>query len=145
MARPTDYKSEYDELAFKFCLLGATDKQLGDFLGVSEQTINAWKEKHPSFLESMQDGKEKADAEVAKSLYKRAMGMTLKQKKVSAQGFPYETEQELPPDTQAASLWLRNRQPANWRDKQELEHHVLPTKITVISGIEHAPGEKVDE
>jgi hypothetical protein len=27
-----------------------------------------------------------------------------------------------PPDTQAASLWLRNRQPQKWRDKHEHEH-----------------------
>ena len=27
-----------------------------------------------------------------------------------------------PPDTQAASLWLRNRQPAKWRDRQEVNH-----------------------
>jgi hypothetical protein len=27
-----------------------------------------------------------------------------------------------PPDTAAASLWLRNRQPAKWRDKTDVEH-----------------------
>jgi hypothetical protein len=27
-----------------------------------------------------------------------------------------------PPETQAASLWLRNRQPAKWRDRQEVNH-----------------------
>ena len=28
---------------------------------------------------------------------------------------------EHPPDTQAASLWLRNRQPRLWRDKHEID------------------------
>ena len=32
---------------------------------------------------------------------------------------PYEVHH--PPDTQAASLWLRNRQPHRWRDKHEVE------------------------
>ena len=27
-----------------------------------------------------------------------------------------------PPDTTAASLWLRNRQPNKWRDKREIDH-----------------------
>jgi hypothetical protein len=29
-----------------------------------------------------------------------------------------------PPDTNAASLWLRNRHPQRWRDKIEHEHTV---------------------
>ena len=32
---------------------------------------------------------------------------------------PYEIE--YPPDTQAASLWLRNRRKRDWRDKHEVE------------------------
>jgi hypothetical protein len=32
---------------------------------------------------------------------------------------PYQIEH--PPDTQAASLWLRNRQPHRWRDRHEVE------------------------
>ena len=51
--RPSKYKKEYAEQAYKFCLLGATDARLGEFFGVSEQTINAWKDAHPEFLESI--------------------------------------------------------------------------------------------
>jgi hypothetical protein len=29
--RPTKYKEEYNEQAYKLCLLGATDKELADF------------------------------------------------------------------------------------------------------------------
>jgi hypothetical protein len=32
---------------------------------------------------------------------------------------PYEVHH--PPDTQAASLWLRNRQPDRWRAKHEID------------------------
>ena len=32
---------------------------------------------------------------------------------------PYKIEH--PPDTQAASLWLRNRQPHRWRDRHEVD------------------------
>jgi len=42
MGRKTDYKDEYNELAFKFSLLGATDKQMAGFFDVSEQTLNSW-------------------------------------------------------------------------------------------------------
>ncbi len=39
------------------------------------------------------------------------------------------TTKRYPPDTQAASLWLRNRQPAKWRDKQEIEQSGEPLVI----------------
>ena len=72
--RPSGYKPEYSEQAFKLCLLGATDKDLGDFFGVSETTINNWKLREPNFVESLKNGKMQADANVACSLYKRALG-----------------------------------------------------------------------
>lgn len=46
----------------KLCLLGATDKELGDFFNVTEQTINNWKKDFPSFFESIKRGKIDADA-----------------------------------------------------------------------------------
>ncbi len=45
MSRPTDYKPEYAELARNYCLLGATEEELGGFFGVSDRTIRNWKKK----------------------------------------------------------------------------------------------------
>lgn len=123
--RPTDYREEYNELAYKYCLLGATDKQLAEYFEVSEATINNWKKEYPQFLESIMNGREKADAEIAASLYHRAKGYSHPDVHVSNyQGVVTLTEltKHYPPDTQAASLWLRNRQKDRWRDKQEMEH-----------------------
>lgn len=72
--RPAKYKEEYDEQVRKLCLLGATDKELADFFNVCEATINNWKNKHPSFLESIKKGKHVADATVAEKLFHRATG-----------------------------------------------------------------------
>lgn len=120
--RPSKYKAEFAEQARKLCLLGATDAEMADFFGVTEQTVNAWKAAHPAFLESITQGKILADAEVADKLHQRAMGYSHPAVKIfNNQGVelvvPYT--EHYPPDTQAASLWLRNRQPKKWRDKQE--------------------------
>ncbi len=124
--RPSAYKPEYCEQAFKLCLLGATDKDLGDFFGVSEQTINAWKSSHSEFLESLKKGKAEADAKVAHSLYHRATGYSHDAVKIFAdvktgaeQIVPYT--EHYPPDTTAAIFWLKNRQRDKWRDKVEQE------------------------
>jgi hypothetical protein len=122
--RPTAFRPEYCEQVYKLCLLSATDAELARFFGVSESTLNLWKTAHANFSESIARGKEAADANVASRLYERAMGYSHPEVHVSS----YEGEITLtpltkhyPPDTQAASLWLRNRQPAKWRDKQDHE------------------------
>jgi hypothetical protein len=66
-----------------------------------------------------------ADAEVAAKLYERACGYVVnavelyRQDDGSVLQVPYQIEH--PPDTTAASLWLRNRQPRLWRDKHKID------------------------
>ena len=125
MARPTQYRAEYAEQAFKLCLLGATDVQLGDFFGVSEKTINVWKGKHPKFMKALTDGKRIADADVAHSLYQRAVGYSHPEDKIfNDNGTPMivPTTKHYPPDATSMIFWLKNRQRFDWRDKQEVEH-----------------------
>jgi len=121
--RPSAYKEEYAEQARKLCLLkGFTDAELGEFFGVSEVTINAWKTAHPEFLKSLKSGKTIADAEVARSLYERATGSSHPDVHVSNfQGVITVTPltKHYPPDTAAAFIWLKNR--AGWKDKHEVE------------------------
>ena len=124
--RPTKYKPEYAELAYKFCLLGATDKDLARFFEVEEKTVNNWKEEYPEFLQSLKAGKEQADAEIAQKLYHRAKGYKHIDTKFATFEGQITDEREYmrhyPPDTIAAIFWLKNRQPQKWRDRQEVEH-----------------------
>lgn len=122
--RPSAYRPEFDDQTTKLCRLGATDKQIADFFGVSEQTLNAWKKAHPSFLESLKAGKELADAEVADRLFKRATGYQHQAVKIVADAktgaehqVPYT--EHYPPDTTACIFWLKNRRPDLWRDRVE--------------------------
>lgn len=124
MARPTAYKKEYAEQARKLCLLGATDVDLAEFFDVAKSTINLWKKKHPEFSDSLKKGKTVADAEVAESLYKRAIGIEYTETKVSTDGSKKKqevTKKFIPPDAVSAIFWLKNRQPSKWRDKPLVE------------------------
>lgn len=133
--RPTSYREEYNEQAYKLCLLGATDKDMADFFGVSEVTLNAWKKEHENFLKSLKQGKENADANIAKSLYHRALGYEHPEDDIRVCDGTIAvtpTIKRYPPDTTAAIFWLKNRQSGKWRDKQEVEHSGLPTPPSVL-------------
>lgn len=154
--RPSKYDSKFCEHARKLCLLGATDQNLADFFEVDVSTINNWKIDHPEFFESLKAGKASADADVAASLYHRAMGYSHKAVKM----FQYEGcviseqyDEHYPPDTTACIFWLKNRRPDIWRDR--IQHTGDPsepigllnvgeniTKEDIIKIIESARGKK---
>lgn len=133
VGRPTKYKEEYAELAYKFSLLGAIDTQLAQLLEVSESTLNKWKHDYPEFSESIKRGKEIADVEVVEALRKRAIGYSYEEIKTeeSDQGKKKTvTTKEVVPDTTAQIFWLKNRQPRLWRDKQEIDHQSSDGSMT---------------
>ncbi len=123
--RPTRYKKEFAEQAYKLCQLGATDNQLADFFGVSEVTINTWKKKHSEFLKSIKNSKYDFDTKIEMSLAQRAMGFSHPDVKVfNNDGTPLVVPitKHYPPDTGACVFWLKNRKPNQWREKVEQEH-----------------------
>lgn len=134
MGRPSSYKEEYAEQAYKLCLLGLTDKQLADFFNTSEQTINAWKKAQPDFLESLKRAKEEADATVVESLFKKTQGFHYQEEVMTKMGPDMMTKYHVP-DTTAIIFWLKNRQPQYWRDKREMDHTTKGDKITAIERV----------
>jgi hypothetical protein len=125
--RPTLYKKEYADQAYKLCLLSATDKDIADFFNVTEQTVNNWKDEHQEFFVSIKRGKMEADADIAQSLYHRAKGYSHPDVHITNyQGEITVTPitKHYPPDTAAAIIWLKNRQPDKWRDKIETETNI---------------------
>ena len=122
--RPTQYRPAYCEQARKLCMIAnVTDAQLAEYFEVSETTLNNWKRKYPKFLESIQEGKADPDRRVERSLYERATGYTHPEEKLfhhNGEVVRAETLKHYPPDTAAAFIWLKNRQPDRWRDRREV-------------------------
>ena len=124
IGRPTKYKIEYNEQAYKLCLLGATDEELADFFKVHVSTIYEWKNEHDKFSESIRQGKEIADAEVAEALYKSAKGYShpdVDIKVVNGEIVETPIVKHYPPNPTSMVFWLKNRQPSKFRDKQALD------------------------
>jgi len=120
--RPSKYKDEFVGKAIKLVRLGAGDREIADFFQVSESTVALWKLKHFEFSDALKRTKEEVDAQVEKSLFRRAMGYSHKSEKVfqfQGQIIRAKTIEHYPPDTTSMIFWLKNRQPAKWRDRVE--------------------------
>ncbi|MFZ5565992.1 MAG: helix-turn-helix domain-containing protein [Pseudomonadota bacterium] len=139
--RPSAYRPEFAEQAYKLALLGCTDRQMADIFRVTEQTLNNWKTTIPEFFESLRNGKEIADADVAKSLYHRAKGYEHPEDDIRVVSLGNNMGSEIvitptikryPPDTGAAALWLSNRQPGRWRTKVEVEHGITDNVADIL-------------
>lgn len=136
--RPTKYKPEMDHQCYKLALLGLTNEQMANVLDIDVSTFYAWINEKPIFSEAIKKGKDIADAEVAHSLHKRALGYTEKEQKAfqhEGKIIIAEIEKNVAPDTGAAAFWLKNRQSQKWRnnpveevDNQGVVSPNLPTR-----------------
>lgn len=123
--RPTLFQGIYKELAYKLALLGYTNRELAESLGVSLTTFKSWLKQFPDFLTAVKAGKEIADAQVAEGLYKRATGYEYQSEKLfltkEGEVIRENIIVHIPPDPGAAMNWLKNRQPELWSDKMKHE------------------------
>jgi hypothetical protein len=89
---PGVYSPALAEIALGGCLLGGTNKDLAVLFGVHEQCITDWMNRHPEFRAAVEEGRTQADAQVAHSLYQRAVGYTVVNRRVETVtgrgGFP---------------------------------------------------------
>jgi hypothetical protein len=93
--------------------------------GVSVQTIYQWKRRYAEFALALKEAKEQVDAQVEKSLLRRALGFSYTAEKIVMVGGKPQvvtyTEHCLPSDI-ACFFWLKNREPDRWRDVNRHEH-----------------------
>lgn len=121
------YSVGMHKIAYKIGLLGGTLKDLADAFDVSESTIVGWCKKYPEFGEAVKRSRLLADANVAKSLYRRATGFQITEMRVvNTQNGPevFPVDKDIIPDVSAIKFWLTNRQPDKWRDKVEVHEQV---------------------
>lgn len=128
--RPTAYREEMVDQAYRLALLMLTDEEIASYLQVDIATLYRWKVEHPDFREAITRGKELADTEVVSALRERALGYEwTEEQAVKVKRSQHEEEVEVvevrrrvPPDTPAGIFWLTNRQRGKWRQKQDVEH-----------------------
>jgi hypothetical protein len=122
--RPTLYRPELAEQARRLALLGLNDEDMAQALNIDRNTLGQWKREHVEFNSAIARGGVHADAKVAEATYRRAIGYrhpAVKIMQYEGQVIEVPYTEHYPPDTNAARLWLMNRQPDKWRDRQQVD------------------------
>lgn len=102
---------------------GLTNEQIAHNIGVQRETLQVWIRKYPEIDRSLKQGKEVVDRQVENALLKRALGYEYTETMIeqSADGRKIrETVKEVVPDVTAQIFWLKNRKPAEWRDRKDI-------------------------
>lgn len=105
---------------------GLTDDQIAQNIGISRSTLAVWKNKYSDLSDALKRGKEVVDRQVENALLKRALGYEYEEVTKELTDFGLKitkvVTKQVVPDTTAQIFWLKNRKPAEWRDKQEVAH-----------------------
>jgi len=123
--RPTKYRTEFARIAGVMTELGAIRDDLARAFDVNVDTIDEWIAGRSAFSGAIKSARVLADTAVERSLYKRAIGSSVKtQRAFQHRGEPVVVDviEQHPPEVAAGIFWLKNRKPAEWRDKINLEH-----------------------
>ncbi len=129
---------------------GLTEAQIAEKMEVSLNSIWQWKKKSEAFSNALKNGKEVVDRKVENSLLNSALGYTkiikepiklktIKQKdgaKIEEEHVEYvDKEIFIPGNVTAQIFWLKNRKPAEWRDKQVIESTANGMLADLIDGL----------
>lgn len=121
MGRPSKIKQVNIEHLKFLISKGCTDEEICQFFKISRPTFWKYQQTIPEFLNTIQGWKKDADERVERSLYERAIGYSHQTEEIfCAFGVVtrVETVKQYAPDVLACAIWLKNRQPDKWREKQ---------------------------
>lgn len=110
---------------------GLSNEQIAHNMGITFQTLYKWQDKYSELREALKKGKEVVDREVENALLKRAIGYeTVEEVEEPVEDketgevqmrVTKRVKKQVAPDVTAQIFWLKNRKPAEFRDKHDVE------------------------
>jgi hypothetical protein len=106
------YRPEFAQQAYGMALLGLNIAEMAERFGTDIDTLIVWTKKHPELRKAIWDGGIGADIEVVKALHRLAHGYDVTVKKPilrDGEIVLVEVVEHIPPNTEAARIWVENR------------------------------------
>lgn len=124
---------------------GLTYEQIAHNMNINVTTFQKWKasiksddDEKSKIFKALKKGRAVADYEVENALFKSACGFYVEeevQERDPDTGLMFVTKRTkkfVPPNSTSQIFWLKNRKPAEWRDKRE---HVIEDDESTSAGI----------
>ena len=121
--RPTKYRADFVRQVKSLAQLGATDREIAEFLQIDVATLYRWKLEHSKFCDAIKMAKVPANDRVERSLFNRAVGYSFESEKIFCQeGLVTRVPivEHVPPDTTAQIFFLKNRLREQYKDRHEI-------------------------
>lgn len=113
-------------------LTGASEKDIAEFIGVSQKTLARYKAEYAEFKDAVEQ-KKNSDALVIKAFFKRACGYVAEEETTEFKGkktpegdlldelvVKKKTKKDVPPDLNAIKWWLENSCPQKSVEAEEI-------------------------
>lgn len=114
------YVRAFDRRAHGYALVGYTNEEIADLIGVERNTFARWLVDHPSLAISIQKARVDDHVRVVRSVHRAANGFRHKETKlhvINNKVRKTDVTRVYPPSMDAARLLLTNRQGDRWKDK----------------------------
>ena len=137
---------------------GLVQEDIARQIGIKYGTMRQWLAKYPEIRTAVEIGRDSADRNVENALYKKAMGYEVEETETTIAVMPdgekrqqvKKIKRHIPPSDTAMIFWLKNRKPAEWRDRREFEIADIKKMVVVVDDISQLPdgfidGEVIDD
>lgn len=116
----TDYDPSYAARAHDLCMVGLSELEISQVLGISVGYLRGWREHYEDFNQAWVSGVALASVKVVGALHKRACGYDKLVWRDTPQGMMQELK-HIEANIPACVFWLTNKHPDQWKTKVEHE------------------------
>ena len=128
MARPSKYNSHVEPhlpSIKRWLVQGKTMLEIADLCDVNVDSLYVYMSKYDEFSDMIKKGRSAQNDRVVNALYQKAIGYTLDEVTIIEKGGQVTEKRTVtkhyPPSDTALAIWLNNRLPLEWQQKQKIE------------------------
>lgn len=119
------YLKAFDRRAYGYALLGHTNAEIAELIGIGASTFDAWVVANPSLKAALSKARYDDNIAVVKALHRAARGYKHRETKlnvVDGELIKTDVTKSYPPNVNASMVILANRAGNQWKDKRTVEH-----------------------
>ncbi len=136
------YVRAFDRRAYGYALIGHTNEEIAELIGVDRNTFARWVVEHATLAKALHKARMDDTLSVVKALHRAARGYKHRETKlnvVAGELIKTDISKTYPPNVQAATLILANRASKHWKDAKTVEHSGTINLAALVEGMYAQP------